>query len=95
MDALFTEQKDVPAGTDSAEPDPKIKSRPYPMATRRADALIRMAERCLSGNFSGKSCSGSERLVINVHTDLETLQITGCGAQSELEDAPNISSETS
>jgi|GEM_PF-5949336 len=66
----------------------EIKPRPHPMSTRKAEALVRMAEHCLSGNLSGKSCSGSERFVINVHTNLDTLNTAGCGAESEVAPVP-------
>ena len=44
-----------------------------PVAARRADALVRMAE-----GYSPKSTNG-ERYLVHVHTDMETLQADGRG----------------
>lgn len=92
MDDLFEERKGVSAETSEYEqPDP-VKQHPQPMASRRADALARMAEAYLSGHSTN---STGDRFTINIHTDLETLKSDGINAESRLEDGPNVSAETS
>ena len=51
-----------------------------------------MAEGYLSG--SGKNHSG-DRYLVHVHTDMETLRADGTGAESEIDEARNVSAETS
>jgi hypothetical protein len=62
-----------------------------PIASRRADALARIAEGWLTGNTAGSS---GDRFVVNVHTDLEMLTADGTGAEAELEEAGTVSAET-
>ncbi|MGH6628122.1 MAG: DUF222 domain-containing protein, partial [Burkholderiales bacterium] len=92
MEAMFEERKNVSAETSGFEAVSPLKQQPQPIASRRADALARMAESWLSGQGS---CSSGDRFVVNVHTDLETLRKDGSGAESELEDNGNVSAETS
>lgn len=62
MDELFEERKNVSAETSEYEqPDPE-KQHPQPMASLRADALVRMAEAYLSGQSAN---STGERFTIN------------------------------
>ena len=63
-----------------------------PPASRRADALARVAEGWLAGN--GSAGSAADRFVVNLHTDVETLAADGAGAEAELEEAGTVSAET-
>jgi hypothetical protein len=89
MDEDFNEQKNVPAETPLDEKTP----RPQWCASRRADALVRIAEGYLSGPV--KESRGSDRYLVHVHTDVETLKQDGAGAQAELEEGGKICAETS
>lgn len=64
-----------------------------PVASRRADALERLADHYLAGEASDRS--GGERYLVNIHTDVETLKANGHGAESELEDCCRVPAETS
>lgn len=88
LDEDFHEQQDVPAET----PVDELKPHSEPVSQRRADALLRMAEGYSSGNGGN---SGGDQYLVHVHTDMETLKADGTGAESEIEDARNISAETS
>ena len=88
MEEDFREQQGVPAGISSSEPLDEIHSRPEPVALRRADALLRMAQ-----GYSSHGNSG-DRFMVHVHTDIETLKQDGLGGQAELEEGGNISAET-
>jgi hypothetical protein len=92
---LFEEQKDVSAETWNQRSEPEIISRPHPMASRRADALVRISENWLAG----KSASCANQMVVNLHTDIETLKALGSGAESTLEcgaeTVGKVSAETS
>jgi hypothetical protein len=92
MEAQFQEGKNVPAGTFSAEQADAIHARPEPIASRRADALVRMAQAYGAGAKS--TVHAGDRVLLHVHTDLETLRADGCGAQAELEGHGAISAET-
>ncbi len=65
------------------------------MASRRADALVRISESWLAG----KSASSGNQIVVNLHTDIETLRAAGSGAESTLEcgaeTVGKVSAETS
>ncbi|HKX57410.1 MAG TPA: DUF222 domain-containing protein [Xanthomonadales bacterium] len=92
MDQLQEERKNVSAETSVFEiPDP-LKQHPQPTASRRADAMVRMAEAFLAGEFSGNS---RDLYTINIHTDMETLKAHGQNAESQLENGKNVSAETS
>ncbi|NOR19144.1 MAG: DUF222 domain-containing protein, partial [Xanthomonadales bacterium] len=94
-DQLFEEQKQVPEDV-SAETDQNLlldQVLPYPFASRRADAMERVAEGFLAG-VKG-DYSGGDRYLINIHTDMETLRDDGDGAESELEDKSHVCAETS
>ena len=92
MEAQFQEQKNVPAGTSDDEATDPLKPRPEPIASRRADALVRLAQAYRAGERE-TSCSG-DRVLLHVHTDMETLKSNGTGAQAELEGHGNIAAET-
>jgi hypothetical protein len=89
MDEDFEEQKNVPAGTPTNEIDPG----PTPIASRRADALVRIAEAYLSDK--AKQSNGGDHYLVHVHTDIETLRADGTGAEAELEDGGYVCAETS
>jgi len=92
MEEIEAEQEDVTAET-SEEPN-MDRPLPCPVEQRRADALERLAEQFLSGGDS-KSNNGGERCNLHVHTDIDTLQDDGQGAESNLENGQNVSAETS
>jgi len=100
MEDLYQEQKNVP-GDVSAERsarEPLDQSVPEPLASRRADALERLADSFLNGSIN--TSSGGDRYLVNLHTEIETLKEDGEGAEAELEDAvahfsSHVSAETS
>jgi len=83
------EQKDVSV----EKPTNKIDPRPHPIASRRADALVRIVEGFLSD--AAKESNGGDRYLVHVHTDVETLKAEGTGAEAELEDCGHVCAETS
>ncbi|RFF26887.1 MULTISPECIES: HNH endonuclease signature motif containing protein [unclassified Wenzhouxiangella] len=91
MDETEAEHRDVSAET-SPEPDMN-KPLPCPIEQRRADALERLSDAFLSGNQG--TVSGGDRCTVHVHTDVDTLREDGEGAESTLENAGNVSAETS
>ncbi len=93
MDEAFEERKNVSAETSAKTPGSQIKTRSEPIATRRADALLWVAEAYLSGSDGLRG--GGDRYLVHVHTNMETLKTDGPGAQAEIEGAGNVSAETS
>ena len=94
MDELFEEQKNEPSDISAEIPqgvDPVV-AKPHPIATRRADALERVAETFLAGEKGERS--GGDRYLVNIHTEVETLTASGAGAESECEDCGNVSAES-
>lgn len=77
--------KDVPAGTSV--------SGETPIAAHRADALECIADTYLAGDES--VVNGGDRCTIHLHTDINTLQENGDGAEAELESGGSVSAETS
>lgn len=78
--------------------DAPKKPVPVPVASRRADAMERLAVSFLNGREKA-GCSGDQYLV-NIHTDIETLKAHGKGTESEVEDpgrndSGHVSAETS
>ncbi len=92
MDEAFDEKKNVPAERFANNSKFIIDVRIEPIASRRADALIRVAEGYLSGANSNR---GGDRYLVHVHTDMETLQAEGLGAEAEIERSGNVCAETS
>jgi len=90
MEEDFREQQGVPAGISSAEPLDEIHSHPEPIAMRRADAMVRMAQ----GYSTDASSNSGDRFMVHVHTDMETLRVDGTGGAAELEEGGKISAET-
>jgi hypothetical protein len=95
MDQLFIEQKNVPddVSAETSRSQPLDQAVPHPIASRRADALQRVAEAFLSATEN--QGSGSDRYLVNIHTAMETLKTDGAAAESELEDSGHVSAETS
>ena len=90
MEEDFREQQGVPAGISATQALDEIHSHPEPIALRRADALVRMAQ-----GYSGSTDANSaDRFMVHVHTDMETLKAEGTGGEAELETGGNISAET-
>ena len=95
MDQLFEEQKQVPEDV-SAETSHNQLQNPQgadPIASRRADALERVAEGFLASTKT--EGSSGDRYLVNIHTEMDVLQQDGDAAESELEDGANVSAETS
>ncbi len=88
MDEDFEQQKDVPAETPADEKNPK----PRGIASRRADALVRIAESYLAN--STKDSNGGDRYLVHVHTDMDTLKADGTGAEAEIEECGHVPAET-
>src|SRR6056297_3021856 len=89
MDEEFEEQKDVSAETSDR---PALEPESDPVAQRRADALVRVAEGFLGGATGTK---GGERTTIHLHTSSDTLRHDGDGAESRLDTGANVSAKTS
>ena len=94
-DQLFQENKQVPeeVASDREKSLPRDQVLPTSFASRRADALERVAEGFLAGVKS--ESSGGDRYLINIHTEIETLKADGDGAESEIEDRGHVPAETS
>ena len=90
MDEAYEESKDVPVATSPLSQSDQ--PMPEPIAQRRADALERVAEAYLSGTQS--ACNGGDWHLIHVHTDIETLQADGTGAEAQLEGGNCVAAET-
>jgi hypothetical protein len=90
MEENCQELQDVPAGISEARID-ELGARPEPIAWRRADALVRLARGYRS--HSG-SQSSSDKYLVHVHTDLETLKQDGSGAEAELASGGKLCAET-
>jgi len=81
-DALWERQ----SGTDDQEAR-------EPVSSRRADALERIADSYLAGGENDRS--GGGRYVVNIHTDIDTLEADGAGAEAELDECCHVPAETS
>jgi hypothetical protein len=91
LEEQYAELKNVSAETSDAD-DVFSPPRPQPIASRRADALVRLAESWLAGV---KNDAGSGDLfLVHVHTDLETLKEDGTGSAAEIEATGDVSAET-
>ena len=84
-----------PEGAEERDPRESAQDnqRPHPVATRRADALERLADSYLAGGENDRS--GGDRYLVNLHTDMETLQADGTGAEAELDGCCHVPAETS
>jgi hypothetical protein len=95
MDSLFEEQQHEPEDVSVETPvgvDP-IEAKPHPVATRRADALERLADAYLGGKSGERS--GGDRCLVHIHTTPDVLTEYGEGAESECEENGHVSAETS
>ena len=92
MDADFLENQDTPrvVGQECEQNEMRQAGRSESVSQRRADALERVAIAFLAGPAAGSP--GGDRYVINIHTNVETLKADGCGAESEIADAPGLGS---
>jgi hypothetical protein len=88
LDERFREERDVPAGISTVASDDDYQLQP--IAIRRADALVRLAE---GYSASARGPTG-DRFMVHVHTDMATLKADGTGGEAELEGAGNIAAET-
>ncbi|MGH8035129.1 MAG: DUF222 domain-containing protein, partial [Lysobacterales bacterium] len=100
MEQVFQEQKNVShdVSIEISRRDPLDKPIPVPVASRRADAMERLAMVFLNG--AEKAGSGGDHYVVNIHTDIETLKADGERAESDVEapghsDSGHVSAETS
>ncbi len=68
-----------------------------PIAAHRADALERIGDLYLSGALATEEVivKGGDRSTLHIHTDINTLQAHGDGAESELASGGCVSAETS
>jgi len=95
MDEMFHERQGEPVDVSAETPEgvTGCTARPAAVATRRADALERVAEAWLAGPPGDRS--GGDRCQVHVHADVETLRADGAGAESELDGHGRVSAETS
>jgi len=89
MDEQYEELKDVPVGTSESEND-GLRVRPEPIAWRRADALVRLA----TGYRKHSTSCSSEKYLVHIHTDMETLKQDGTNAEAEIESGGKLCWET-
>jgi hypothetical protein len=95
MDQQFAERQDEHPDVSAETPRGGVPEcmRPQPVATRRADALERLAETFLGGMST--SASGGDRYLINIHTEADVLPADGEGTHAECDDCGRVSAETS
>ena len=95
MDALFEERQDEHPDVSAETPRGDLEEwqRPQPVASRRADALERLAETFLAGDAN--SSSGGDRYVVNIHAEPDVLQVDGAAAHAECDDGGHVSAATS
>jgi hypothetical protein len=95
MNALFEEQRDEHPDVTAETPRGGVEEdqRQMPIATRRADALERLAEAFVGGE-SGV-VTGGDRHLVNLHVEAETLRVDGEEASAECDECGDVSAETS
>jgi hypothetical protein len=95
VDQLFHELQDEHPDVTAVTPKGGVDEwqLPHPIATRRADALERLAEAFLAGG--GGESAGGDRYLVHIHTETEVLQADGDGAESDCEDGGHVTAETS
>jgi hypothetical protein len=93
LDQQFAEREDEHPDVSAETPRGGVPEymRPQPVATRRADALERLAESFLAGT-SGNA-SGGDRYLINIHTEADVLPADGEGTHAECDDGGHVSAE--
>ncbi|HWK73083.1 MAG TPA: DUF222 domain-containing protein [Povalibacter sp.] len=84
-------EKNVPPGTSAASTPVQKERRREPFATRRADALGRVAESFLA--HGSTRLKGGDKYQIVVHVDQETLAASEAG-RCEFEHGPALAAET-
>ncbi len=89
-DQLFAEQQQVPADVPAeiSATVPLDRTTPEPVSQQRADAFARVVDGFLAGVKNDQS--GGDRYLVNIHTDIETLQQDGSGAEAEIEDRGHV-----
>jgi hypothetical protein len=97
---LFEEAENEPADVTAEMPDgvDRCLPAPSPVASRRADALVRMAESFLAApalNQCDMPSSSAERYMVHIHTDVDILSQDGATASSELDEQGLICAEAS
>ncbi len=90
MEEDLREQRGVPAGISATPSLDEIHAYPEPIASRRVDALVRMAQ----GYSSSTDSNSADRFMVHIHTDMDTLKSDGTGGEAKLEEGGNISAET-
>jgi hypothetical protein len=92
-DELFAERRDEHPDVAAETPRGGVPEhlRPQPVATRRADALERLAECFLAGTST--SASGGDRYLVNVHTEADVLPADGEGTHAECDDGGHVSAD--
>jgi len=90
MEEQYQELQGVPAGISETDID-EVRARPEPIAWRRADALVRLAT---GYRNHSRAQSSSEKYLVHIHTDMETLKQDGTGAEAEIESGGKICAET-
>lgn len=93
MDEQYEEREDEHPDVAAATPRGGVDEwmRPQPVATRRADALERVAEAFLAGESA--TAAGGDRYLINIHTKSDVLQADG--AEAECDDCGHVAAKTS
>jgi hypothetical protein len=99
-DQLFAEHDGVPEAVrkEIEASTPLDETSPEPIAQKHADQLARVVEGFLAGIGSESpvnGLSGGDKYMVNIHTDIETLQQDGSGAEAELEEHSHVPAETS
>ena len=95
MDDLQEETADEHPHVTAAAPGGSVADyeRPRPAATRRADALERVAQAFLAG--ARGEHSGGDRYLIHIHTEPDVLTRDGGGVSSECEEHDHVCAEAS
>jgi hypothetical protein len=94
MDRSFEERRGEPQAVEKdIHRNACISGFSEPVAQRRADALERVARAYLAGPEA--SDSTGDRYLVNLHTNIETLQADGDDAVANLDDRAEIPAETS
>ena len=91
MDELFEEQRNVAEDVSAETPEPKGYV-PDTFRRNRADGLSRVVEHYLNSNDA--TGSSGDRYLVNIHTEMETLQEDGDGCEADLEDRGHVAAET-
>ncbi len=89
MEEQYQELRAVPAETSDEMMD-ETRPRPEAIAWRRADALVRLAQ-----GYRSRSASGhSDKFVVHIHTNIETLKADGEGSKLSAESSTENNAES-